>query len=313
MKFLRPFLLVILSCAAAANAMNNPMGKECSTRFTGPKRFKEFMEREPADKEGLQRFKEFVQRKHKEIKEEKAKPDDQKECINGSGVVKCQIKPLWENYTSLSIKDGIRVLLKPAQGNLTKSILVAGDDNILPYLKAKLDDEGRLTLKLSRFHTYKMLNRLKVTCFAQTLRVIELEGASSLRMSKKIWKGETLFSGDKLCITARGESKVTLRNVHFTKLATNGEDSAQIDIEGTGNVHTAKASGKSTVNARCFMADDVVATALGKAHLSVWAKNNLEIVAKDESYVEAIHKAEDSTIVKEEKDEHAQIKRVELT
>lgn len=154
------------------------------------------------------------------------------DVVKGSGILLEEKRSLPE-FTDIDLAGAYDVVVMCGQ---KEDVMVAGDDNIVPHVKTKVDGN---VLKVSLDQSVSTKNKIKLTLSENTINSLAVSGAANVsisRVNNKSFKlnisgtGNVKVQGlsEVLQITLSGAGDVDARNLSV--------QTASVDVSGTGNV-----------------------------------------------------------------------------
>ena len=190
-------------------------------------------------------------------------------CIHGSGHQVSEDRKVGE-FSRISISGGYKVILKQ---DSTFSIKITADDNLLKYIKTKLEGD-----KLRIYSKKSFCNGLiLVTIGVKNLEQIKASGAVEV-------DGDGKLVTKDLNIDLSGATKVNL-DLNAANVTTSGSGATELNLKGQATSHNISISGVGHVYALDFVVGSCDIETSGAGHCEVNVLNNLNVHSSGASEV----------------------------
>lgn len=175
--------------------------------------------------------------------------------VKGNGDIETQDRNIDQNFTSISVSQGIDVYLTT---DSAVQIIVEADENIIDLILTEVHN-GRLKVYLSK-NIWRSTSR-KVYISAPSINEVRTSSGAMVKF-------ENTLKADKLTLKASSGSDIR-GNVYVTDLECSTSSGADIRLSGTTKSLDARASSGSDIKAYDLDADYVTANASSGADIRV--------------------------------------------
>lgn len=175
------------------------------------------------------------------------------------------------NFSKLRISGDIEVVMKDS---LSDKIIITGDDNLIPYIKINVNNNG--TLKIKNPAKYKLTTstaeKIKVFIPVKRIESINLSGSSKLSTNSLVSQGN--FS---LRIRGSGNIETT---VNTNELHCKISGTGSINLKGNSDISNFQIRGSGKINAFQLVCPLVTAKMSGSGILNLQKKSDLKLIKR---------------------------------
>lgn len=188
------------------------------------------------------------------------------QTIKGNGNIKKETREV-SGFTGVSLSGNMNVQLAYGTSN---SITVEGDENLLPYIKTKVED-GNLVVKSKDKVGLKSRNKLMVYVSLTKLTGLRVSGSGNI-------SGTGDFNNDgktNISVSGSGNINVGMNSFNETKIAVSGSGNVTLKGKSTNNID-ATISGSGNIDCSDVTSNDVLAHVSGSGNIKVFANKSID-------------------------------------
>ncbi len=186
--------------------------------------------------------------------------------ITGNGNIKKETREV-RSFTGVSLSGNMNVQLAYGTSN---SIIVEGDENLLPYIETKVED-GNLVVKSKDKVGLKAKNKLMVYVSLTKLTGLRVTGSGNI-------SGTGDFSNDgktNISVSGSGNINVGINSFNETNIAISGSGNVTLKGNSTNNID-ATVSGSGNIDCSNVSCNDVFAHVSGSGNIKVSANKSID-------------------------------------
>ncbi len=190
----------------------------------------------------------------------------QQEKITGDGNLKKETREI-SNFTGLMVSGNVNVDLSYGD---SKSIIVEGDENILPYIETTVEN-GNLIIKTKDKVSVRTKNKLLVHVSMKKVARLRVAGSGNIT-------GSGDFSNDsktEIGVSGSGSINIAMNSFSETKINISGSGNVTLKGKSTNNID-ATISGSGNIDCAEVICDDVNARVSGSGNIKVFANKSIE-------------------------------------
>ena len=190
----------------------------------------------------------------------------QQEKISGNGNLKKETRET-SNFTGLLVSGNVSVDLSYGD---SKSIVVEGDENILPYIETTVEN-GNLVIKTKDKVNVRTKNKLTVHVSMKKIERLRMSGSGNIT-------GNGDFSNDsktEIGVSGSGSINLAMNSFNETKINISGSGNVTLKGKSTNNINAA-ISGSGNIDCADVSCDDVNARVSGSGNIKVYANKSID-------------------------------------
>lgn len=188
------------------------------------------------------------------------------EKVTGNGNLKKETREI-SNFTGLMVSGSVNVELSYGD---PKSIIVEGDENILPYIETSVEN-GNLVIKTKDKVSVRTKNKLLVHVTMKKIARLRMSGSGNIT-------GSGDFSNDsktEIGVSGSGSINLAMNSFNETKINISGSGNVTLKGKSTNNID-ATISGSGNIDCAEVSCNDVNAKVSGSGNIKVYANKSID-------------------------------------